>query len=139
VLAGLLGGQAIATSTSDPFGTSEANNGGVASVLPLYRSVAPGATTRVCVDYQAGTTNRLGNYAYLRFTAPTARAYTIAISGGAGTDPELAVWGNGAGRGGPAPPLGNTQTPTLPAGDAVIAVNDYNNTTASPCFNVSIQ
>ena len=141
VLAGLLGSQAIATSTSDPFGTSEANNGGVAMALPLYRSVAPGATTRVCVDYQAGTTNRLGNYAYLRFTAPTARAYTIAVSGGAGTDPELAVWGNGAGLVAQARAVGTSETltATLPAGDAVIAVHDYNNTTASPCFNVSIQ
>ncbi|HUD31765.1 MAG TPA: hypothetical protein VMR43_01965 [Variovorax sp.] len=141
VLAGLLGAQAIATSTSDAFGTAESNNGGVASALPLYRGATAGAGTQVCISYQAGTTNRLGNYAYLRFTAPTARTYTIGISGAAGTDPDLAIWGAGVGLAAAAGAAGTSESlnATLPAGDAVIALHDYNNTTASPCFNVTIQ
>lgn len=141
VLAGLLGGQAIATSTGDAFGAAEVNNGGVASALPLYRGATVGATTQVCVSYQVGTVNRLGNYAYLRFTAPQARSYVIGISGPAGTDPDLAIWGTGVGLAAAATSAGTGETlnATLPAGDAVIALHDYNSTTTSPCFNVTIR
>ncbi len=141
VLAGLLGGQGISASTSDPFGTGEANNGGVASALPLYLGATVGVNTQVCVNYQAGTLNRLGNYAYLRFTAPTTRSYVIGVNGGAGTDPDLAVWGTGVGLVSTARAAGvaDSVTATLPAGDVVVALHDYNNSTASPCFNVTIQ
>jgi hypothetical protein len=141
VLAGLLGGQGIAASTSDPFGTGETNNGGVASALPLYLGATAGVNTQVCVDYQAGILNRLGNYAYLRFTAPTARRYVIGINGGAGTDPDLAVWSAGVGLVSTARAAGvaDSVSTNLPAGDVVVSVRDYNNLTTSPCFNVSIQ
>lgn len=141
VLAGLLGGQGIAASTSDPFGANETNNGGIAPALPLYLDATVGVNTQVCVNYQAGTVNRLGNYAYLRFNAPTARNYVIGVNGAAGTDPDLAVWGAGAGLVSTARAAGVAEslTTALPAGTAVIALHDYNNSTASPCFNVSIQ
>lgn len=141
VLAGLLGGQGISASTGDPFGTGESNNGGIASALPLYLGATVGINTQVCVNYQAGTVNRLGNYAYLRFTAPTARRYVIGVNGGTGTDPDLAVWGAGVGLVSTARAAGvaDSVSTNLPAGDVVVSLRDYNNSTASPCFNVTIQ
>lgn len=141
VLAGLLGGQAISASTSDAFGAGETNSGGVASALPLYLGATVGVNTQVCVGYQAGTVNRLGNYAYLRFTAPTARRYVIGVNGGAGSDPDLAVWGAGVGLVSTARAAGvaDSVSTNLPAGDVVVSVRDFNNSTTSPCFNVSIQ
>lgn len=141
VLARLLGGQAISPATNDAFGTSETNNGGVPSALPLYRGVTVGGSTQVCVNFQAGTGNRLGNFAYLRFTAPAARTYAITATGGAGSNPSLAVWGAGSGLIAASSASGSTDSvsPRLPAGDIVISVNDINDSIASPCFTVTIQ
>lgn len=141
ILAGLLSGQNIRSTTGDAFGTAETNNGGIATVLPIYRSATVGRSTQVCLSYMAGINNKLGNFAYLRFTAPTARSYTITAGGSAETDPDFAVWGNGVGLAAVATQPGAIENTTvsLPAGDAIIAVHDDNNSTASPCFNVTIQ
>lgn len=137
----LLTGQNIKSTAGDPFGTAETNNGGIATVLPIYRSATVGTGTQVCLSYAAGINNQLGNFAYLRFAAPTARSYTISVGGGADTDPDFAVWGNGVGLAAVATQAGaiESKSVSLPAGDVVIAMHDDNNSTASPCFNVTIQ
>jgi hypothetical protein len=141
VLAALLTAQNIKATAGDPYGTSETNSGDIASALPIYRSATVGPSMPVCVSYAAGVGNRLGNFAYLRFTAPTARTYAINVGGGTGTNPDFAVWGNGVGLAAVAAQSGTAEagSVSLPAGDAVIALHDNNNTTASPCFNVTIQ
>ena len=142
-LMALLAAQAISPATGDPFGTQETNGGGItgaASTLPLYRSASVGgAPTTACVTNQAGPDNKLGSYVYLRFTAPTARNYTITTAGPSGSDPDFAVY-NGrqiaSSQG-----FGTSETATfaLPAGESVLVINDFNNSSAATCINVTIQ
>jgi hypothetical protein len=138
-LVSLLGGQNISAAPNDPLGTSETNNGGVAGALPMYRPAAVGGNTSACVSNQAGQNNKLGNFAYLTFNAPTARTYTISVGGASapGVDPDFIVYegrqilvaeGTGA---------SETASVALAAGDHVLVVNDFNN--SSVCFTVSIQ
>lgn len=135
----LLTGQNISANPNDPFGLSEANNGTVALALPMYSTAAVGgSSTSACVTNQAGAGNKLGSYAYLRFTAPTARNYTItATAPSAAADPDFVVY---AGRQiAQSDGLGASETASvsLPAGENVLVLNDFNNT--SVCFNVTIQ
>ncbi len=139
VLAALLAGQSISPAVSDPFGISETNNGGVAEALPMYRTaVVNTPATNVCVTNQAGTINKLGSYVYLRFTAPTARNYTItATAPSSAADPDFVVYSGGAVA--RADEIGASQTASvaLTAGEHVLAVNDFNNTAV--CLTVTIQ
>lgn len=139
-LASLLGAQRI-SAADDPFGAAETNDGGLPLALPMYSSVGIGTPSRVCVSNSNGMGNKHGSYAYLRFTAPTARAYTITVDGSGAfpvPDPDFTVFRGGAVF--RSVELGSTETgsATLSAGEHVIAVNDYNDTSASTCFVVSI-
>ncbi|WP_256330154.1 hypothetical protein [Variovorax sp. YR216] len=144
----LLSGQSISP-VADPFGGSETNSGGVSTALPMYNQATPGASNSACVINQAGTGNKLGNFAYLRFTVPTGGNYTIAVTGTSATDPDFVVYHGGqiAASDG----LGSSETAVvaLPAGESVLVITDFNNTSqstaASPsaqtptCFTVTIQ
>ncbi|MEJ7687136.1 MAG: carboxypeptidase-like regulatory domain-containing protein [Variovorax sp.] len=139
VFAALLAGQSISPAAGDPFGVSETNNGGVAEALPMYRTAVVGTPDPgACVTNQAGAGNKLGNYVYLRFTAPTARTYTItATAPSSAADPDLVVYSGGAiAR---ADDVGASQTLSvaLTTGEHVLAVNDFNNTLV--CLTVTIQ
>ena len=62
-------------------GSGETNNGGIASVLPLYPQIfANGASKQVCYDNSSGALNKLGNRAFLLFDVPTAGIYNIALT-----------------------------------------------------------
>ena len=147
-LSALLSGQAISPA-ADPFGGSETNNGDVSTALPMYRQATPGAANSACVIDQAGTGNKLGNYAYLRFTVPAAGNYTIAVTGASATDPDFVVYHGG--QIAAADGLGSSESAVvaLPAGESVLVITDFNNTSqstaASPsaqtptCFTVTIQ
>lgn len=138
VLAGLLAGQNIRfVGPGDPFGMAETNDGGVAVALPMYGAAAVGSVTTACVSNQAGHGNKLGNHAYLRFTAPQARSYAIMVAGPVGTDPDFTVF-QGA-EIVTAEGIGTTESRavTLLAGESVLALRDFNGT--SSCFTVSIQ
>jgi len=95
-------------------------------------AVAP-ISTQACVSNVAGSYNKLGNFAYLRFNAPASRDYQIAVGGGpAGSNPDFDVY-----RGGLIARSSNKVS--LSAGDYVLAVTDLNNSGASTCFAVTIQ
>lgn len=143
----LLTGQSI-TVPSDPFADNEGNGGGAgisSFSLPMYKTATLGVGTQACVTNQADpgrAGNKLGSYAYLRFTAPAQRNYNIAVTvtgGTAGTDPDFVVYqGRRVGQG-----LGTTTgsesgSVGLVAGEAVLVVNDFNNVSSNTCFNVSI-
>ncbi|WP_431274394.1 hypothetical protein ACQ858_20585 [Variovorax ureilyticus] len=142
VLAGLLAGQNI--TVNDAFGTGEGNFGGIAAlqpiVLPMYRSAAVGGgITQACVSNLAGSDNKLGSYVYLRFSVAAAGSHEISVAGPAGSDPDWVVYSGGqiaASNG-----LGTSETATvgLPAGESVLVINDYNNSSANTCFNVTIK
>jgi len=132
-LAALLTGQSISAAPNDPFGDAETNNGGIPVTIPMYRNAAVGGgITQACVSDDAGTdsNNKLGNYAYVRFTVPASRSYQILVNGPPGAIPDFDIF-----RGGPVARTGNTAS--LPAGEYVLAVTNLG--TGDPCFDVSIQ
>jgi hypothetical protein len=139
VLSGLLSGQNIAVALNDPFGISETNDGGIPGALPMYRSAVVGGSTQACVTNRAGTPNKLGNYVYIRFTAPTPRAYQIVVEGPAGTDPDFSVFNGRLVASAEEIGLAETSRVDLASGDSVLAIHDFNNSPASPCFTVTIQ
>lgn len=131
-LATLLGGQGINATDNDPFGGAETNDGAIPVAIPMYRvATVGGAVTQACVSNDAGTGNKLGNFSYVRFTAPANRSYQIVVNGGpAGSNPDFDIF-----RGGLVARTGNTVS--LSAGEYVLAVTDRSSLDA--CFNVSIQ
>jgi hypothetical protein len=142
-LAGLLTAQNISAAANDPFGTLEANDGGIsgtASTLPMYRpATVGGAGTSACVSNQAGPGNKLGSYVYLRFTTPTARNYTITAVGPSGSDPDFVVYSGRQVAEADAFSTTETSSVSLPAGESVLVLNDFNNSSAATCFTVTIQ
>ncbi|WP_076997901.1 hypothetical protein [Variovorax sp. KK3] len=139
----LLVAQNIAVPNS-PYADNESNGGGFNTyTLPMYKVVNLGVGTSTCVTNQADPArdgNKLGSYAYLRFTAPTQRNYSITVTGGgAGTDPDFVVYqGRRAGQGLSTVAGSESGAATLSAGDAVLVVNDFNNTSTNTCFTVTI-
>lgn len=141
----LLSGQSIVV-PNDPFADNETNNGGISLVIPMYKPAAVGGgATQACVTNQAdpsGAGNKLGSYAYLRFTAPAQRNYVISLSvagGTAGTDPDFVVYqGRRVGQGLSTVTGSESGSVSLSQGEAVLVVNDFNNVSANTCFNVTI-
>jgi hypothetical protein len=140
VLTGLLAAQNISAAPNDPFGTSETNNGGVGAALPMYRPAAVGGNSSACVTNQAGAGNKLGSFAYLRFAVATAGTRSIVVAApSAAADPDFSVYsGRLIAR---ADGLGASEAASvvLPAGESVLVINDFNNSSASTCFMVTIQ
>ncbi|MGK6308740.1 hypothetical protein [Variovorax sp. DT-64] len=139
----LLAGQRIVV-PNDPFADNETNDGGLGTfALPMYKPAALGTGTQACVTREADPAragNKLGSYAYLRFTAPAQRAYSIAVTGGAAaSDPDFVVYqGRRAGQGLSTVGGSETGSVSLAAGEAVLVVNDFNNSADSTCFTVTI-
>lgn len=139
-LAGLLTAQNISAAANDPYGAQETNAGGtpaITNVLPMYTvPAAPGAGTPACVSNtefdQYGDNNKLGAIAYVHFTAPATRSYTVTIGAPAGALASFDIFSNGF-----IPHAGNTLS--LAAGDYVLAVKDLNRSSATTCFSVAIQ
>lgn len=144
-LAGLLAGQSISTSTSDPFGISETNDGGIADARPLYLSYASSPTS-VCVNNQAGSGNKLGHFAYLRFTLANTGAHRIVVNGPPGTDPDFDIYQGGRINGSYQTVSGlEDATPNLPAGESILVLEDANapalpssGAVTRSCFTVTI-
>lgn len=132
-LASLLAGQSI--TVNDAYGAGEGNDGGVSIALPMYKQAVVGTATSACVTNAADPQrdgNKLGSFAYLRFTAPANRGYQFTISPPGGANPNYAVYRGGV-------VSRNTSSVNLSAGDYVLVVNDLNNSAASTCFGVIIQ
>lgn len=132
-LASLLAGQSISTSTTDSFGGNESNNGGIAEALPLYQSTP----SSVCVSNDAGSGNKLGHFAYLRFTLASAGAHRIIVTGAAGTDPDFEIYQGGVINASYQTVSGREDvTLNLPAGESILVLEDANATKS--CFAVTI-
>ncbi|MDG1693804.1 MAG: hypothetical protein P8I13_02955 [Porticoccaceae bacterium] len=75
----LANAQQIYGTGSNGFG--ETNNGGIPSVLPIYRQItANGSSKQVCYNNSAGVINKLGNRAFLKFDVPASGIYNISLS-----------------------------------------------------------
>lgn len=127
---------------ADAWGDVETNAGSSTVALPMYQSKTAGVNLpNVCVSNVFGSYNKLGNYAYVRFTTPVAATYQITVGGGSlATDPDFGIYDQGVlvGLGDDAGPSSETQNLSLSAGTHVLVVFDYNNAAASSCFTVSI-
>ena len=134
--------------STENYGAGETNNGGLASNLPIHKSVdVNGAAVEICSVDDNGDYNKLGNRAFLKFTA-TAASHTLTMtktSGPAGRDPDFVVYKNGdrvqVSQG--AGDTSETLTATLSAGDHVIDAYDYPNvgdqdTPGDSCYNFTI-
>ena len=140
----LLAGQGIAV-PNNPFADNEGNGGGpslIAYTLPMYKTATLGGGTQACVTNQADpgrAGNKLGSYAYLRFSAPAGN-HTINVTGGpAGSDPDFVVYQGGrVGQGLSTVAGSESGAVSLAAGEAVLVVNDFNNSSANTCFTVTI-
>jgi len=135
-LATLLSGQTISSAGNDAYGDQETNNGGLPLALPMYKTAAVGgAVTQACVTNSADPAregNKLGSFAYLRFTALANRPYQFAISSPAGATPNFAIYRGGL-------VSSNASPVNLAAGEHVLVINDLNNSSANTCFGVAIQ
>ena len=144
LLDSLLGGQGISTTANNPFdtnafGTNETNDGGLALTLPMYRGVTVGGgNTTACVSNQFGIDNKHGSFTYLRFSAPSARGYPISVTGPAGSDPDFVVYAGGERARSERLGTSESETIALSAGEHVLAINDFADSSANTCFTVAI-
>ena len=80
-------------------GLNETNDGGIASVLPVYKTAnIGGASIQVCSVNDAGTYNKLGNTAFITFqvTSTGPHTFTVTESGGATvSDPDMRLFKDG--------------------------------------------
>ncbi len=149
----LITAQSIGSRRADVAG--ETNNGGIPSILPFYKlATVGGPATTVCSTNRIGTTNRLGNYDFVRLSNGTTRTVTITVTASSGrnaatVDPLFQVFRRGAlvtlrdvGGG-----TSETQTLSLPADDYIIAVASFANIGADAqntagddaCYNLTVQ
>ncbi|MGJ7523247.1 hypothetical protein ACSFA0_22385 [Variovorax sp. LT1P1] len=146
-LVSLLAGQSISTSTTDPFGESETNDGDIDKATPLYLSY-PSPPTSVCVTNEAGSGNKLGRFAYLRFSLVNAGMHriTVVAVNPSGTNPSFEIYRGGwIGDSNKAVADVEDATLNLPAGESVLVLEDANAPplpTSGPvttsCFAVTI-
>ncbi len=141
----LLHAQDIATVSPnfDAYGSGETNNAGDPTVVPVYAALsAPGSLSNVCSNTNFGTDNKLGVSKYLKFTLSAARSVTFTATGASGADPDLVVYGPGFLVSGEKTGTTETLTTSLGAGDYVLEIYEYSNTTTTPlgntCFTVAI-
>lgn len=139
-----LAGQLI--TVNDGLGGGETNDGGVApSVLPLYTPYSSGDQT-VCLNDNAGRPNKLGNFAYRRFTLSGSRTLSLtAVAGVAGSDPDMVlIRADGTRQTFEDTGSSESGTTTLPAGTHTVVLYDFNllqsaSTVGQRCFNFRVQ
>ncbi|MBP6897763.1 MAG: hypothetical protein KBC94_25355 [Pseudacidovorax sp.] len=141
-LNGLLAAQGVVP-PMDAFGPNETNDGGLgAFALPLYTAVSLATPQQACVTNRAdpgADGNKLGSYAFLVLPVAQARSYTISIQGPAASDPDFVVYQRGkVGEAVNANSGTESGAVGLAAGQAVLAINDYNNASSNTCFTVTI-
>ncbi len=128
---------------TDEWATGETNDGGVSTtpvgLLPLFKTYgALGSSQQLCLTNQAGTYNKLGNSAFVRFTPPTARGYTLQLTGPTGSDPDFSITRPGVSIEAISAVDGSeTATVNLQANEHVIAVTAFG-ATAPLCLTLTI-
>lgn len=77
------------------YGVGETNDGGITTVLPVFKTLTVGgAPVTLCSTNDAGTNNKLGNYDFARLTIATTGSYTLTMtrtSGPTGRDPDFFI------------------------------------------------
>lgn len=128
---------------TDAYGSGETNFGNVSVANPVYHTHS-GTTQQYCISGSAGEFNKLGNSAFVRFTT-TAGNHTLTlapVNSTCTTDPDFyLVTSTGSRLEGTGTTTDNeTRTFSLPAGEHVISLMDYNMTagTAQRCFNFTV-
>jgi hypothetical protein len=131
-------------------GSDETNDGGIASVLPIYTLIfANGPSKQVCYDNNSGVLNKLGNRSFLVFDPPTAGIYTIALTpvsaASASLDADLAIHKQGVTIGRDYSPGYNGRADlyiSLTTGKHIIEAGVWDPDQMTPlgnyCFNVEI-
>jgi hypothetical protein len=152
-LSAILSNQGISLPT-DAYGAGETNFGNpvIAEVNPLYLTYSGIGTTlpNVCLSDAAdpeGDGNKAGEYRYIRMTLPAGtRTFTVTRSSSttSTTDPDFYLHNNAGLLTFSESTVANSETGslTVPAGDYVLAITNYNFRTntffSSPCFNVVV-
>lgn len=139
----LLESQSISP-TADAWGIGETNAGGSTVALPMVRSlVLETPATGVCVSGEfdpSGDHNKLGEIAYLRLSLPESGRYGVRVSGPGTSDPDLRLSGtagfvltSSTAKAG----LEELQS-ELPAGDYLLAIDEYRLSSTPTCFTVNV-
>jgi hypothetical protein len=127
-------------------GAGETNDGGIATALPVWRTVSiGGGAVSICSTDDAGAKNKLGVRTLLRLPVSASQSVTLTmtrVSGATSRDPdfEVSLRGVSVATGFGAPAETETLTQTFAAGDHVIEAYDFFNTNdAGPagdsCYN----
>jgi len=131
-------------------GVGETNSGSITSSLPVYKQVAVnGGAVQVCSVNDNGVFNKLGNRAFLAFTAASAGAHTLTMtrsSGASSRDPDFILYKNGTviRRAESAAGESDTATLNLTAGAHVIDAYDFFNlglgssASGDSCYNFTV-
>ena len=145
--------QSIGSRRADVVG--ETNNGGIATILPFYKTATlGGAAINLCSTNRFGTQNNLGNYDFVRFNNTAARNVTVTVTARSGpnaatVDPAFIIYRRGAevSARDASGTTSETQTLSLPADEYVIGIVSFANTgqdTMTPngddaCYDLTIQ
>lgn len=131
-------------------GAGETHNGGLASNLPVFKSVTVGGSpVEICSVDNNGSYNKLGNRAYVTVELPTTARYTFNMSvanNESGRDAEFSIYRQGEFVGRAASGTSGTEiaAANLDAGTYVIDAYDANNTgggngtEGDACYNFSV-
>lgn len=131
-------------------GSGETNDGGIPSVLPVYKPLTiGGAAVEVCSVDDEGEYNKLGNRAFLTMNVPAASSVTLtasAVDGTGTSDPDIFIYQRDARIASALSAANNLETSTrnYAVGDYIIVVFDDANasvdgTGIDKCFNVEAQ
>jgi hypothetical protein len=151
VLNTLLGSESI-NIISDQFGSNETNNGGQTVTLPYYKQITSlgnpvvlAAGQTVCVTsaaFGSAAGNKLGQFAYVRFSTTSAGNRTISVSansGAADVDFEIHSGGRRVLLAETGANNFESSSVSLGAGEHVLLVYDFNRVAGNTCMTISIQ
>lgn len=131
-----------AITVADAFGSTEANDGAVSTVLPIYKPLAAlGSPTQLCVSSSQGqdANNKLGNFAYARLTLPASRSYSFTLTGGAASDPDFELFNERSRIAAQSETAGVERlTRSLVAGEYFIAVTDFRLPLGRSCLTLTV-
>ncbi len=123
---------AVGVNGNNGYGDGETNDGTVASSLPVYKThTAPlGAAQQYCLVSPQGTFNKLGNTAFVRFTASGTRTIRVARAANTTetTDPDVDLVRSNGQASTHVSEVANVETISnvnLPSGTHVMAIGDF--------------
>ncbi len=132
----------------DAYGSGETNNGGLASTLPIYKTLTVGGpSVEICSTDDFGTFNKLSNAELIKFSISSNSSYTFNVNRSSGlinSDPDLRIWRSGQLITGSNSAIFDSETliTTLSFGNYILEVEEYGNiigiSNGDVCFDVEI-